>query len=186
MGQMSQVTQSGITGGDTVAEKAVAFTYDNLGEFSTISRYADLSQHGTRRHASYGYDDDGKSDVARVHVKRQHAAELLLDAMIRWATWRRRHNNTRRLGHLHERFDRAACQRRLSAGQQSNESYAYDPNGNRTNTGYSTGPNNELLSDGTYNYTYDAEWKLHAPHADFERPGRRLPDRFTRGTTATG
>jgi RHS repeat-associated protein len=37
------------------------------------------------------------------------------------------------------------------------EHYAYDPNGNRTLTGYVIGPGNRLLSDGTYNYTYDNE-----------------------------
>jgi hypothetical protein len=35
----------------------------------------------------------------------------------------------------------------------SPQTYSYDPNGNRNSTGYVTGPNNELLSDGTYNYT---------------------------------
>ena len=38
---------------------------------------------------------------------------------------------------------------------QANESYSFDSNGNRTNTGYTTGTNNQLSSDGTYNYTYD-------------------------------
>jgi RHS repeat-associated protein len=37
------------------------------------------------------------------------------------------------------------------------EFYTYDPNGNRTNPGYITGDHNRLLSDGTYNYEYDAE-----------------------------
>ena len=37
-----------------------------------------------------------------------------------------------------------------------NENYSYDANGNRTNTGYATGPANQLLSDGKYNYVYDA------------------------------
>jgi len=40
---------------------------------------------------------------------------------------------------------------------QGDEPYSYDANGNRTNIGYSTGDNNQLLSDGTYNYQYDAE-----------------------------
>jgi RHS repeat-associated protein len=35
-------------------------------------------------------------------------------------------------------------------------SYSYDANGNRTNSGYQTGPNNEFLYDGTYTYAYDA------------------------------
>ena len=42
-------------------------------------------------------------------------------------------------------------------GTQPDESYSYDSNGNRTNTGYVIGPDNELLSDGTYNYSYDAD-----------------------------
>jgi len=40
---------------------------------------------------------------------------------------------------------------------QADEAYAYDENGNRTGGGYSTGTNNQLLSDGTYSYTYDDE-----------------------------
>ena len=41
-------------------------------------------------------------------------------------------------------------------GAFSNESYSYDDNGNRPMSGYSTVSGNELSSDGTYNYTYDA------------------------------
>src|SRR5262249_26785322 len=37
------------------------------------------------------------------------------------------------------------------------EAYAYDLNGNRQNTGYASGPNNQLLSDGLYAYQYDDE-----------------------------
>jgi len=40
---------------------------------------------------------------------------------------------------------------------QTDETYTYDANGNRTNTGYTTGTNNRVPSDGTYNYTYDDE-----------------------------
>ena len=43
---------------------------------------------------------------------------------------------------------------------QTDESYAYDSNGNRVvanGDAYTTGTNNELTSDGTYTYTYDAE-----------------------------
>ena len=35
--------------------------------------------------------------------------------------------------------------------------YTYDANGNRTIAGYVTGVDNELKTDGTWNYTYDAE-----------------------------
>ena len=36
----------------------------------------------------------------------------------------------------------------------------FDANGNRTNPGYVTGLDNQLLSDGTWNYTYDKEGNL--------------------------
>ncbi len=39
----------------------------------------------------------------------------------------------------------------------TDESYSYDANGNRTMSGYSTTANNQLTTDGTYNYTYDDE-----------------------------
>jgi RHS repeat-associated protein len=40
---------------------------------------------------------------------------------------------------------------------QADESYVYDDNGNRINTGYVTGENNQLQSDGKFNYEYDQE-----------------------------
>ncbi len=39
-------------------------------------------------------------------------------------------------------------------------SYSYDANGNRTMTGYQTGPGNQLTNDGVYTYTYDNEGNL--------------------------
>jgi RHS repeat-associated protein len=40
---------------------------------------------------------------------------------------------------------------------QTDESYTYDANGNRTGAGYQTGFNNQLATDGAYTYRYDAE-----------------------------
>jgi RHS repeat-associated protein len=39
-------------------------------------------------------------------------------------------------------------------------SYSYDANGNRTMSGYQTGPGNELLNDGQFTYTYDKDGNL--------------------------
>ena len=39
----------------------------------------------------------------------------------------------------------------------NSEAYTYDLNGNRINAGYTTGADNRLRSDGTYNYQYDPE-----------------------------
>jgi RHS repeat-associated protein len=43
-----------------------------------------------------------------------------------------------------------------SSGVTSPQTFSYDANDNRNSTGYVTGPNNELLSDGTYSYQVDA------------------------------
>jgi RHS repeat-associated protein len=40
---------------------------------------------------------------------------------------------------------------------QSEEAFQYDANGNRTDGGYQTGTNNQLLTDGKFNYQYDGE-----------------------------
>jgi RHS repeat-associated protein len=40
------------------------------------------------------------------------------------------------------------------------EAYTFDAVGNRTLAGYQTGTNNQLLSDGSFNYAYDAEGNL--------------------------
>ena len=42
----------------------------------------------------------------------------------------------------------------------STTSYSYDANGNRTMAGYTTGPANQITSDGTWTYTYDNEGNI--------------------------
>jgi hypothetical protein len=72
------------------------------------------------------------------------------------------------------------------------ESYSYDANGNRTNPGYVTGPDNRLLSDGTYSYSYDAEGDRTARFIvcfrqackTFVRPTGRDPGRCRGGRAA--
>jgi RHS repeat-associated protein len=43
------------------------------------------------------------------------------------------------------------------ANQPANEAYSFDKNGNRNMAGYSTGSDNLLTSDGTFNYQHDAD-----------------------------
>ena len=73
----------------------------------------------------------------------------------------------------------------VSAGhsaQDDNELYVYDDNGNRVTANgaaYTTGPNNQLLSDGTYAYLYDAEGNRVARFVDNDTSGT-----ITSGDTA--
>jgi uncharacterized delta-60 repeat protein/RHS repeat-associated protein len=65
----------------------------------------------------------------------------------------------------------------LQSASLTSESYAYDQNGNRTGSGYVTGADNLLLSDGTYCYQYDkngnriARWKPATSGALETKPG---------------
>jgi RHS repeat-associated protein len=45
-------------------------------------------------------------------------------------------------------------------GSFANESFSYDTNGNRNSTGYGTGTDNRISTDGTYNYAFDNEGNL--------------------------
>ena len=54
---------------------------------------------------------------------------------------------------------RRSCQR-LPVTGDTGAAYSYDSNGYRTDAGYRTGTDNQLTTDGTYTYAYDAEGDL--------------------------
>ena len=60
LGEMFQVTQSGVTGGNAVAEKRVDFGYSSVGQLGSVTRYADLAGTELVATGSYGYDQFGQ------------------------------------------------------------------------------------------------------------------------------
>ena len=165
-GQMSQVTQQSYSGtlptGDTadaVAAKTVTFQYDRLGEFSVVSRYqhadatANLVATGT-----YSYNRAGtlaSIDYADASSNTLDNFTWTYDALADVATSDSSLDGPN--GTVTYANDSTGQLTGASGGQAPTESYSYDSNGNRTNAGYVTGADNELLSDGTYDYQYDAE-----------------------------
>ena len=59
----------------------------------------------------------------------------------------------------------------LTSASLTGEGYTYDQNGNRTDSGYVTGANNEMLSDGIYTYTYDKNGNRTAKFIDANHNG---------------
>jgi RHS repeat-associated protein len=57
-------------------------------------------------------------------------------------------------------YDKTNQLRIADYASQPDEAYTYDKNGNRTNPGYITGKDNQLLADGTHTYTYDNEGNM--------------------------
>ncbi|MEA1950877.1 MAG: hypothetical protein U9N87_05800 [Planctomycetota bacterium] len=53
-------------------------------------------------------------------------------------------------------------------GEQSDEAYSYDANGNRIGGGHVIGPDNRLLSDGAFWFEYDAEGNRTARFVDVD------------------
>ena len=196
--RLTRVDQTGQTGGNTVSEKRVDLVYNALGQYTSIARYKDTDG-GTANEvatAGYSYDTlgrltglaytkggsnlftpyswtydslssggmgfDGSATVSDPRVAAT-AAAAVFDAMGR-ITQMVSQDGTSTYG-----YDSKSQLTSATHSYQSNETYAFDNNGNRTMSGYQTGTDNRLTNDGIYSYTYDAE-------------GNRL----TRTKTATG
>ena len=154
LGRMTQVEQSGQSGGNSVAAKRVDFAYDAASQFDTITRYANLA--GTQLVAQSAYTFDNASRLTGLSYTKGQTT-------LAGYTWT--YNSAGRLTQFVSTVDGTANYTYDDTNQlagatytyQSTEAYTYDANGNRTNTGYSTGDDNRLTSDGVYTYLYDAE-----------------------------
>ena len=161
LNQLTNETQSG-TGVDP---ELVDFSYDNAGNMTGLTRYSDTS--GTDEVLSTAYTYDSANNLTGVSnqlpdttVVASYAytldpANLLTQEVHTWGSGSSTDttdytytDNNQLTGVTH------------SNSSFANESFSYDSNGNRTMTGYTTGTGNELTSDGTYDYTYDANGNM--------------------------
>ena len=155
-GELTQATQQGQTGGNAVAPKLVNFAYNADGLYTTISRYANLAATQLVATSTYGYNADGEiaslsHDKGGTNVNAytwtyDHAGRVTADSSSD--------------GTDSYSYDSSGQETAATHSYATNENYSYDANGNRSNTGYTTGTNNEVTSDGTYDYSYDNEGNL--------------------------
>ncbi|TAG67879.1 MAG: hypothetical protein EAZ25_05665 [Oscillatoriales cyanobacterium] len=157
--RMTRINQSG-TG---VSNKQVDFTYNKIGQFSSINRYADSNGTQLVAGSNYTYDslnrltnlthrNSANSTVSSFGFQYDQSSLITQIADVDGKT-----------NYLYDKRNQ------LTAADHTNtnnpdESYSYDGNGNRTSSrtssSYQTGVNNRLQSDGTYNYGYDDEGNL--------------------------
>ncbi|MHB9047276.1 MAG: RHS repeat-associated core domain-containing protein [Pirellulales bacterium] len=149
LGRMTRVTQDG-WGGNTVADKRVDLAYNAAGQFTTISRYANLTGTQLVAQSNYGYDLAGRlTNLDHVKGTTTLASYLWgLDAAGRVVT------ESSADGPTTYGYDNAG---QLASASRTSETYAYDVAGNRTGGDYLTDPNNRLLRDSAYTYQYDDE-----------------------------
>lgn len=152
LNRLTRLDQSA-TGSASVAEKRVDFTYNAIGQFTSIARFNDTDGGSGEEVATstYSYDTLGRlTDLAYKH------GGTNLFAPYQWT-----YDNLNRVtqfvsadGTSDYTYDKTSQLTAADHDYQTDESYTYDANGNRTMSGYSTGDNNQLLNDGTYSYTY--------------------------------
>ncbi len=154
LNRVRQIAQFG-TG---VMDKRVDFDYDAAGQLTSIVRYADLAGTAFVVDSTYTFD----STVAGRLIGLTHASASATLAGYTWTF-----DNAGRIVQMTSPdgvsdflYDDTNQLTVADHNYQDDEGYAYDANGNRTGGGYVTGPNNRLVSDGTFVYEYDNEGNL--------------------------
>jgi RHS repeat-associated protein len=146
-----------------VAPKRVDFAYNQVGQVSQIDRFADLNGTQSVADSAYAYRADGS--LQGLTYSQATGPSHTNPVALTGYTWT--YDTAGRItgfnspdGTTTYSYD-AAGQLQSAVSQnptvQPSTTYTYDANGNRTMSGYLTGPDNRVTSDGTYNYQYDHE-----------------------------
>jgi len=156
LNRVAQITQSG-TG---TQNKRVNLSYNSLGQIASLSRYSDLNGTQLVTQSTYTYDSLNRLK-SLTHAQPSASTPT--------AFYQFDYDEADRIrqiidvdgtsGYTFDATDQLVGANHTSA-IKPDEGYIYDANGNRTNVGYQTGLDNQLLSDGIYNYTYDDEGNL--------------------------
>jgi RHS repeat-associated protein len=147
--RVTRITQSG----NGVTDKRVDLTYDAASQRTNIARYSDLLGIQSVANSDYSYDLAGRL------TRLTHQRNSTTYADYQW-TYDAADRITQFVspdGTSNYNYDNRDQLVGTDHSYQTDEAYSYDANSNRTNAGYQTGTNNQLLSDGTYSYTYDNE-----------------------------
>ena len=152
LNRVTQITQSG-TG---VTDKRFDLAYDAASQMTNLTRYADLSGSGLVAESDYIYDELGRLRA----LTHSQGSTVIADYDWRYDAINRISQFNSADGSSDYSYNDRDELTGADHSDTGDESYTYDENGNRTNPGYQTGQNNQLQSDGTYDYTYDGEGNL--------------------------
>jgi RHS repeat-associated protein len=155
LSRMTQVIQQDVGGGNVVGDKRVDFTYNALGQFSSLTRYQSTGTSNLVASTTYTYDTLNRlTDLDH----KQNSTNLALydytyDAMNRITSMTHSVDGASSFTYDNESQLTAADH----TSPISDESYSYDATGSRTGGSYTTTTNNRTTADGTYTYQYDDE-----------------------------
>ncbi|QDU27747.1 tRNA(Glu)-specific nuclease WapA precursor [Anatilimnocola aggregata] len=131
----------------------VAFSYNKLGQYTELNRFVGNTMPIGVADTAYSYDDLNRL-----------TGILHTTGLTTWAGYDYTYDAASRILSIDSfldglsEYDYDDTDQLVGADHtgSTDETYDYDANGNR-DTDYTTGTNNQLESDGIYNYTYDAE-----------------------------
>jgi RHS repeat-associated protein len=160
LNRLTQITQQDVAGGNTVADKRVDLAYLADGQFDEINRYASLDTSEFVAKSQYGYDGTGRlTSLSHVQGATTFAGYgWTYDAANRITSFTNSQHTSEDAAYSYD--DAGQLTDADRSGTANDEAYTFDDNGNRVTANgdsYTTGTNNRLASDGTYNYEYDAE-----------------------------
>jgi RHS repeat-associated protein len=150
--------------GSPALEARVDFSYCTCGALLGMTRYSDIG--GTNLVGTTGYVYDNAMRLTNLTHKGP-TGNVLVNYVYTYDAAGRVTSETSHGESVAYTYDRTGqlTDADRTGSQLPDEFYRYDLNGNRTyshlhGSGYVTGPGNRLLSDGTFNYTYDAEGNM--------------------------
>ena len=149
LNRATRITQSGAG----VSSKRIDMSYDAASQMTGLSRYGNLAGTLAVANTSYNFDAVGRL-TSLTHKK---GATTIASYGLTYDAANRITQSSGTDGTQDYTYDATNQLTAVDHTTQVDEAYSYDANGNRTNTGYGTGANNRLLTDGVYNYSYDDE-----------------------------
>lgn len=135
----------------------VEYSYDQRGDRTETRRFADLAGTQLAGRTTYSYDALQRL-TALTHFNGANAA--LADYQYAYNLANQLIRKTVNGETTLYNYDRTNQLINADRPGQADEAYSYDPNGNRTNNGFVITANNQVASDGTFNYSYDREGNL--------------------------
>ena len=163
--ELATITQSGTA----AAPERVDMAYDAARRMTAMTRYSDTAGTGVVAQTANVYDSANRlttqvnqtsgGATISTYAYTLDAASRLTSLARTWTISGTTTGDTATYGYTDDN--------QLTGVTHTNSSFAaenlgYDANGNRNTAGYSTGASNQVTTDGTYNYAYDAEGNLTA------------------------
>jgi choice-of-anchor A domain-containing protein/RHS repeat-associated protein len=142
--------------GGGVDPALAVFSYDAAGQRTGLQRFADLGGSSLVASTAYGYDAAGR--LTQLTHQNGGGASVATYAYVHDAAGQLIQETDNGLTTAYG-YDATGQLTSVTPPNLPSQANSYDANGNRTGAG-TTGADNEVLSDGTFNYVYDNEGNL--------------------------